>query len=131
MRNNKSESENLRHNVNEQTADEIGLSASSCCAPPISGEATGLNEAEDPVEEDFGISLDIIYDDPSPFINPIRLSTIGALFIDYCDEYWQDKIIGWLKDAESKNRLEEKEKDGVIYSSYRPFQTPSFFDRKP
>jgi hypothetical protein len=30
---NNTELENIRHNVDEQTADEIGLSASSCCRP--------------------------------------------------------------------------------------------------
>jgi hypothetical protein len=37
-------------NVNEQTADEIGLSASSCCASPNPDE-TGFDWESDPLQE--------------------------------------------------------------------------------
>jgi hypothetical protein len=79
------------------------------------------------IPEDFGIALDLVYDDPEPdpFINPVKLSTIGALFIDYCDVYWQDRVREWMKDAESKGLLEETKDDGLEYTTYRPFQQSS------
>ena len=102
--------------------------ASENLANPTPSEASTLSGTACSIPEDFGIPLDLVVDDLHPF-DVVKLSTIGAMFIDYGGPNWQDKLVEWLKDAQTKGRLTEKEEEGVAYTTYRPFQNSSNDDR--
>lgn len=86
-----------------------GLTLSQSRGPDcasVDSDQTGLNLPVNPVEEDFEIPFDILCDNPSPYFDA-RISTIGALFITY-DSNWNDKLLGWMEDAEKRGKLVNK-----------------------
>lgn len=90
-----------------ETTAQSGLCAPPCCAAAEpSRDQTLFDRKGDPVEDDFEIPFDLLCDNPSPYFDA-RLSTIGALFITY-DPNWNDKLFGWMEDAEKRGKLINK-----------------------